>query len=133
LSSSIKSTPSRTISTHIQRVGKWGEAIAAEFVTARGYEIIEKNFHTHSGELDMIASHDGQTVFIEVKTRSNTKTGFPEDGMTPKKVSHLVEAAQEYLESHPELPEDWKIDVVAIVGRPGEYQIELFDDISYEI
>jgi putative endonuclease len=119
---------------HNQTVGKWGEKLAIMFLAKKGYAILQKNYRTPHGELDIVALRDGQTVFIEVKTRTSTRKGYPEDGLTPSKVQHLLAAADDYLADHPEAPADWKIEVVAIVGKPGlsDYQIELFDDISYE-
>lgn len=116
---------------HNRRVGQWGEQIAADFLVGRGYQILERNARTQSGELDIVALHDG-LVFVEVKTRTRVVDGYPEDALTPKKVEHLLNAAQDYLEAHPDLPDEWKIEVVAVNGRPGSFQIELFDEVSYD-
>jgi len=131
LKTQIIAKPVKASLTHNQRVGSWGEDIAANYLKNLGYEVLVRNYHTRFGELDIVAKHEEQIVFVEVKTRSNTATGFPEDGMTPKKVQHLLEAANEYLDQLNGSSVDWKIEVVAIVGKPGNYQIELFDAISY--
>lgn len=60
--------------TRNQRIGAWGEQEAARFLIGKGYTIIEKNFRTRMGEIDIIAwhtkQHHGRTLcFIEVKTR----------------------------------------------------------------
>lgn len=55
-------------------IGAAGEQLAAEHLIRRGYEIVERNFRTRFGELDIIALTDRTIVFVEVKTRM-TKTG----------------------------------------------------------
>jgi putative endonuclease len=59
------------------------------------------------------------TVFVEVKTRSSTAYGLPEDSITPRKQAHLLAAAQAYLQAHPELEGDWRIDVIAVQRQPA--------------
>lgn len=127
---SIKRAERREIS-HNQALGRWGEDLAAAYIISQGYAILERNYHTSYGELDIVAVHQDQIVFVEVKTRSNSSLGFPEDALTPAKVAHLMHAAHAYLEKYPESPPDWKIEVVAVIGNPGKYQIELFDEVSY--
>ena len=102
--------------SHNQAVGRWGEQLAEEYLKARGYQILHRNFRTQPGEIDIIALHDDQIVFIEVKTRTRLENGSPESALTPKKVAHLLNSAQAYLEENPESPQDWKIEVVAISG-----------------
>lgn len=117
--------------SHNQQVGRWGEKLAADYLTTRGYCILHQNYRTSYGELDIVALHDDQIVFVEVKTRTNSNSGYPEDALTPRKVDHLMNAAGAYLEANPDSPQEWKVEVVAIIGKPGKYQIELFDEVSY--
>lgn len=56
-------------------------------------------------------------VFSEVKTRSSSRFGYPEDSVTSRKKAHLFASAQAYLQSNPELDGDWRIDVIAIERR----------------
>ena len=51
-----------------KNIGDSGEEIAANYLIGKGYEIIERNFRTNVGEIDIIAAHDGFIVFVEVKT-----------------------------------------------------------------
>lgn len=102
-----------------QRIGAWGERLAEKYLLDRGFALIERNYRTRYGEVDLVMRHSDQIVFVEVKTRSNNTFGFPEDSVTPLKQEHLLLAAEQYLEDHPELPDNWRVDVVAILGRPG--------------
>ncbi|HEY4693260.1 MAG TPA: YraN family protein [Bellilinea sp.] len=102
-----------------QRIGAWGERLAEKYLLDRGFELIERNYRTRYGEVDLVMRQADQLVFVEVKTRSNDTFGFPEDSVTPLKQEHLLLAAEQYLDDHPELPENWRVDVVAILGKPG--------------
>lgn len=100
-------------------MGAWGESQAEEYLIAHGLVLIERNFRTRYGEIDLVMQHEDQLVFVEVKTRSNVKFGLPEQSVTPVKQEHLLLAAQQYLADHPDASDNWRVDVVAIVGRPG--------------
>lgn len=97
-----------------QSLGRWGEKLAADFLVEHGYIVLEKNVRTPYGELDLITRQGEVIVFVEVKTRSSSVFGYPEEAITNKKRAHLLESAQTYLLDHPELDGDWRIDVIAI-------------------
>lgn len=102
-----------------QQLGNWGEQRAAEFLRARGYEIVERNWRCAAGELDLVAWEGESLVFVEVRTRRGRRYGAPEESVTLAKQARLIELAQMYLQQHPELEGDWRIDVVAVELRPG--------------
>lgn len=111
-------------------LGQWGEEQAAEFLQDLGYVIVARNVRTPYGEIDLIAQEfpvhaEGEitTVFIEVKTRSSKKYGFPEEAITPRKQDHIISAAEHYLQEHPELQTNWRIDVIAIELYPESIPI----------
>lgn len=118
--------------TSRQKLGDWGERLAADFLRRKGYKILAAKARTRYGELDLVARHAGQhvTVFIEVKTRASRAFGLPEESVTPAKQAHLLAAAQAYLLEHPELDGDWRIDVIAIQQHPdpGEEHIVHFEN-----
>ncbi len=122
--------------TRKQRIGSWGEAVAAHFLEQRGYRVVERNVRTRQGEIDLVARQEaGGLVFIEVKTRTNDSFGLPEEAVDERKLDHIFRAAEAYLQAHPELEEqDWWIEVIAIQGRPGEkvedVRIEHFKNIT---
>ncbi len=102
-----------------KETGRRGELLAAEFLKSRGYRIIEANFRTPRGELDIIARKEDYLVFVEVRTRHGATLGTPEESVTPRKKAKLVALAQAYLESHPAPEQPWRIDVVAVELGPG--------------
>ncbi len=118
------------MSTRRQVVGRWGEEIAAEYLAANGYTVLARNVHGAHGEIDIVASKDGLLVFVEVKTRSSHTFAYPEDSVTRRKQAYLLNAAEEYLQAHPESGESWQFDVIAVEGRPGgNAQIEHFQNV----
>ena len=116
--------------TSRQSLGRWGETIAARYLSKQGYTIIEHNARTSYGELDLIARQGDVLVFIEVKTRASRSLGPPEISVTKTKQAHLLSGAKAYLQERPHLQYDWRIDVIAILRLPGEQpQIEHFENI----
>lgn len=125
---------------HQQRIGRWGERLAAHYLEKKGYRILAYNARTKRGEIDLVAAGGGDTaapglVFVEVKTRTNGQFGLPEEAVDERKLEHLFYSAEAFLESHPELSDqEWRIDVIAIQGRPGakieDVIIEHFENIS---
>jgi len=102
---------------HNQRIGKWGEDIAAEYLIQRGYEIMARNVRTPYGEIDIITKQGDITIFVEVKTRTSNKMGLPEESITPRKRQHMLAAADHYAAEN-EI-DHWQIDVISIEGKPG--------------
>ncbi len=106
--------------TSRQRTGSWGEAVASDFLAAQGFVILGKNVRTPYGELDLVAQKGRLIIFVEVKTRRNDHYGMPEESVTFKKQAHLRDAAEAYLLDHPELDDDWRIDVIAIRKKSNQ-------------
>ncbi len=111
-------------------LGALGEKRAAEFLKQRGYRILETNFRCREGELDIISRDNDCLVFVEVRTRSSADFGTPEESITRAKKEKLVAVALAYLQTHRNLPESWRFDVVAIeVGPQGEtIRIEVIEN-----
>ena len=80
--------------------GDWGEALAAEYLEARGCRIVEKEWRCRFGEIDLIAEKDWMLVFVEVKLRTNLQYGMPREYVTAKKQEKLRAAALLYLSMH---------------------------------
>ncbi len=106
-------------------MGRWGEQLAEQYLLERGCELVERNARTPYGEIDRIVRQDGVVVFVEVKTRTSASFGLPEASITARKREHLLQSAEAYLQAHPELDGDWRVDVVAIEGRPGQHNPQI--------
>lgn len=118
--------------SHNQAFGKWGEAKAADYLKDKGYIILEKNYRTPYGEIDLIALDQQTVVFVEVKTRRTHTFGFPEDSVTESKRAHIIHSAQAYMENMGNL--DWRIDVIAIslIGQGQPLEITHFENAINE-
>ena len=116
-----------------QQVGKWGERVAASYLEKRGYQVLAHNVRTAYGEIDLIARPEtGGLVFVEVKTRTSGRFGYPEEAVDARKLGHLVSSAQAYMDERPqEADQGWRIDVIAIQGRHGE-NIEEVSIVHFE-
>ena len=99
-------------------LGRLGEQSASKYLTKKKYKIIEKNFTTKVGEVDLIALYGDLLVFIEVKTRSSTAYGNPAEAVDYNKQRKYVLLAQQYVFMHPE-HNKWSIrfDVVEILNE----------------
>jgi putative endonuclease len=87
-----------------QRNGARAEQLAAEFLTARGLVIVERNWRRRCGELDLVA-RDGETlVFVEVRLRTSRDFGGAAESITPAKRAKLAAAAGHYLAGLPRTP-----------------------------
>lgn len=102
---------------HNQRIGKWGEEKAEDYLIQKGYEIIGRNIRTPYGEIDIIAKLKDMIIFVEVKTRTSNKMGLPEESITPRKQEHMIACAEHYAMEN-EL-DQWQIDVISIEGKSG--------------
>lgn len=111
--------------THKQRVGRWGEDVAVHFLAKKGLELVARNTRTAYGEIDLIMMDGADVVFVEVKTRTNEAYGLPEDAITASKREHLIHSAQAYLQAHEELPDSWRIDVIAVRGKLAQSDPEV--------
>ena len=117
---------------HNQALGKWGEAQASAYLKAKGYIILEANYRTRYGEVDLITLDQQTVVFVEVKTRRTQTFGYPENSVNSAKRTHMVNSAQVYMQTQGEM--DWRIDVIAVsiseTNQPPE--ITHFENAIYD-
>ena len=95
-------------------LGRLGEKKAVDFLKKKGYKILETNYKTHIGEIDVIAEDKEYTVFIEVKTRSGDDFGAPSEAVTVKKREKYFKVATEYLLRKGKTDTPCRFDVVEI-------------------
>jgi putative endonuclease len=113
-----------------QSVGQWGEIVAKEYLINKGYELVGKNIRNEIGEIDIVVSKNNKLYFVEVKTRTNLKFGFPEEAITARKYQRMFDCASLYLaENRPDWQGNWQIDLVSVLG---EYQTQYPEIIHIE-
>jgi putative endonuclease len=108
--------------------GNWGEEKASAFLVDKGFEIIEKNYRYKHMEIDLIAKYKKMLIFVEVKTRSGTGFGMPEEFVNYTKSRLIMKAAEHYI-----FDQDWhfdiRFDIVSILISPnGNYNIRHIED-----
>ena len=111
------------------KFGADGETLAAEWLKAKGYEILYRNWRHKYYEIDIVALKDRMLHFIEVKSRNESTLGFPEDSVTKKKFKNLQKAADEFLFLNP--GHKWiQYDVLSItVYKTKEPEFFLLEDV----
>jgi putative endonuclease len=101
-------------------VGAWGEDLALRYLVRRGYRLVERNYRTRRGEIDLILRKEDTLVFVEVKLRRGTGFGNPLEAVTPRKQATLRYLAEWYLADRKPDFDTVRFDVVGILaGREG--------------
>ena len=112
-----------------QILGKSGEEAAFEFLRKKGYRILERNYKTPLGEIDIIAQDRDRLVFVEVKSLSDTSYIFPQEMLNKKKQEQIIRVALSYLKAKGLKNVDCRFDCVAVIFSLGkEPEIELIKD-----
>lgn len=96
-------------------LGAWGEEQAVDYLRRQGMKIVECNFRTPVGEIDIIARDRKNLVFIEVKTRRSHAFGTPQEAVGQRKQRQIIRTAQWYLQNNKNEKLQPRFDVVAIL------------------
>jgi putative endonuclease len=100
--------------------GNEGEDIAAAFLEAKGYTILERNYFFERAEVDIVAFEENMIVFVEVKIRKNTRFGQPAEFVTPKKQALVLKAAEAWLYERKMTGSPVRFDVIGIIQHKNE-------------
>ena len=98
-------------------LGAWGEEQAVHYLEKLGMKILERNYRTPVGEIDIVARQRKLLVFVEVKTRRSNAFGTPQEAVGPRKQQQIIRTAQWYLQNLGETRLQPRFDVVAVLGR----------------
>jgi len=98
-----------------KKLGNRGEKIAAKFLRKHAYQIVERNYRSLLGEIDIVAKEDENIVFVEVKTRRSTDFGLPEEALSYDKRRRLTRLALNYLAYHKIKNVNCRFDVVSVL------------------
>lgn len=111
-------------------LGNWGENLAIKFLKKRGYKILAQNYRNRDGEIDIIAKKNSIIYFVEVKTRSSTFFGWPEEAIGEKKKEKIEYLANCYLEEN-NLSNDYKFGAISILvnKKNKTAKIKYFENI----
>ncbi len=111
-------------------LGEKGEQLAVDFLLKNNYKIIERNYRFDRAEVDIMAQKDDILAIVEVKTRSTTDFGNPQDFVKPKQIQNLVKAVDEYINEN-DLDLEVRFDIIAIVKKKKGFEIEHLENAFY--
>ncbi|MGI5865710.1 MAG: YraN family protein [Myxococcales bacterium] len=115
-----------------QRQGEAGESLAAEYFVERGYRVVERNFKSQLGEIDLVVEKGEQLVFVEVRARSYVSFGYPEETISRAKRRKLSLAALYYVVSRRLTERVIRFDVLAVILTRSGPRIEHIED-AFEV
>ncbi len=105
--------------------GACGESLAVKVLKRDGYKILEQNYRSKLGEIDVIARDKGVLAFVEVKTRQTDQFGSPKLAVTPQKQRKMSMVALEYLKRTGQMDQKARFDVVAIRLLSDHQDVEI--------
>jgi putative endonuclease len=112
------------------QLGKKGEQLAVDFLIKKGYSIKERNYRFGKAEVDIIAEKSNILAIIEVKTRSSSDFGLPQEFVKPKQIQQLVKVVDNYVLKN-DLDVEVRFDIIAIVKAGNDFTIEHLKDSFY--
>ena len=105
----------------MKNIGKNGELLAANYLVAQGYEVLDINYFNHKGyrvgEIDIIAEDPkGILVFVEVKTRKGEKKDWiPGENINRNKIQKILKAINIFLKNNDLMDRTWRIDLIGVL------------------
>ena len=104
-------------------LGKYGEQLAAAYLSKEGYQIKARNWKFRRGELDIVAQKDDWIVIVEVKTRRLNAVERPQDAVTIGKQRRIVRAADAYIQEY-EIDLECRFDIISVIINGGKYELD---------
>ncbi len=108
-----------------RQLGDHGEDLAAAALKQQGYKILERNYVTPLGEIDLIARQGKTVVFVEVKTRKSLRFGSPQEAVSFSKQQRLQRLADYYMKDKRLAGAGVRFDVVAVTLAGDGPQVEI--------
>jgi putative endonuclease len=99
-------------------LGKRGEALAAELLEGRGWQILRRNFRVGRREIDLVARRGEVVAFVEVKTRGGPEFGHPFESITPRKQRGIAAVADGWIQRFGDPSDIYRFDAVAVMAPP---------------
>jgi putative endonuclease len=111
-------------------LGQRGEDLVADWYESAGYRILDRNWRTRDGELDLVVSQGRTVVFCEVKTRRSTRFGAPVEAVTATKQRRIRTLALQWLAAHSRRGDELRFDVASVLfPREGKPVVEVLEAV----
>ena len=108
-----------------KQLGALGEAHSCEYLINQGYEILERNYRTKFGEMDIVARKGDTVVFVEVKTRRSTGFGLPREAVNTRKQMNYYRLGEYYIQAHRQLKDvNYRFDVMEVYKVGEGFRVE---------
>ena len=98
-----------------KNIGDFGENEAVKFLEEKGLKVLERNYHSKYGEIDIIVKDDKYIIFCEVKTRKDNTFSKPAEAVDEEKQKKILKTAIDYLQLHEDINLQPKFDVIEII------------------
>jgi len=102
--------------------GFYGQDIAQKYLVGKGMDLLETNFRSRQGEIDLIMQDGEYTVFVEVKYRRSLKYGLPREAIGTSKQKKILQAAKYYIYLKAS-EQDYRFDVVEVLETGNGIQV----------
>jgi len=118
--------------------GRQGEGIAESYLRKQGFQIIEKNYHTRFGEIDLVATKDSALHFVEVKLKVGDQFGTPEEMINKRKIWQVMQTAKNFLLQNKKLAVQYpsvQVDAICIVisDMGVEERVDYYENLTGNI
>ena len=113
-----------------KEIGQLGEDYAIQFLSDKGYQILDRNWHFGRYEIDIVTLFENTLVFVEVKTRNSDYLVEPELSLTKKQQAYIIKAANAYIDSH-DYDLEARFDIISIINSEKGKAIEHIDNAFY--
>lgn len=112
-------------------LGNLGESIAEKYLLKSGYAVVSKNFRCPIGEIDIIALNKNSLIFVEVKTRTSTKFGYPKEAVNYYKKNKIIKVAETFLSYNKKYANYLsRFDVIEILIDPKTFKLNNINHIK---
>ncbi len=108
-----------------RKIGNIGEDIAKKYLENLGYEIVETQYYTPYGEIDIIAKQNNTISFVEVKYRKSSVKGSPFEAINKKKQTKIINSANHYIQEN-SIDYDMRFDAIGILGEEVTHIVNAF-------
>lgn len=120
------------MSNATKNLGQSGESFAVKYLESKGYKIIARNFRIRYAEIDIVAELNDEIIFVEVKTRSNTRRGLPAEAVNLRKQKKIIEAASVFLQDDKFFNRPCRFDVIEIYSNGKNFELRHIEN-AFEV
>lgn len=109
-------------------LGRRSESLACDYLEARGWTILDRNYRAGHKEIDIVGSRAAIIAFVEVKARSGVRYGHPLYAIDWRKCRELEHAARSWMRAHPHAGCEFRFDAIAVIWKKGSSTVEHIED-----